>query len=167
VEKIRTCLHGCHSVLLLEVPVHLTQPIRIRCHYGGTRGLPEPTIACPCMISRAGRTEYPVSVVGTRAILTLADAAAGWIGGGPGRLPKASARRPDEPVRGHSSIQPPTSPSLRISWFPAKLGEFFLRPNEFDSAVIEDDAAALGVVVVEREQLRPAVLVPAILGLEQ
>ena len=39
---------------------------------------------------------------------------------------------------------------------PAKGVEFFFGADEFYRAVVEQDAAALGVVVVERKQLRPA-----------
>lgn len=44
--------------------------------------------------------------------------------------------------------------------------EFFFSADEFDGAVVEKDAAAFGVVVVERKQLRPAVLVPSWFGLK-
>ena len=50
---------------------------------------------------------------------------------------------------------------------PAKLVEFFFGANEFDGAVVEQDAAAFGVVVIKCEQLRPAVLIPARLRLEK
>ena len=50
---------------------------------------------------------------------------------------------------------------------PAKLPEFVLAANEFHGPVVEEHATALGIVVVERKQLRPAVLVPARLRLEQ
>lgn len=44
---------------------------------------------------------------------------------------------------------------------PPKLLQLFLRADEFHRAVIQHDTAALGVVVVEREQFGAAVLVPA------
>lgn len=49
---------------------------------------------------------------------------------------------------------------LSISPLPAEGAEFFFGADELHGAVVEQDTAALGVVVVEREQLRPAVLVP-------
>ena len=39
--------------------------------------------------------------------------------------------------------------------------EFFLGANELNRAVIEQNAAAAGVVVIEGKQLRTAVLIPA------
>ena len=50
--------------------------------------------------------------------------------------------------------------------FPAEVVEFFFGSYKFYCAVVEQDAAAPGVVVVEGEKLRSAVLVPAGLGLE-
>ena len=51
--------------------------------------------------------------------------------------------------------------------FPSKLPQFFVRANELHGAVVEQNAAALRVVVVEREHPRPTVLIPAGYGLEQ
>ena len=49
---------------------------------------------------------------------------------------------------------------------PAKLVEFLLGADELHRAIVEQDAAALGIVVVEGEQLWPSVLIPASLSFE-
>ena len=50
--------------------------------------------------------------------------------------------------------------------FPSKLLEFFFGANELNRAIIEQNAAAFWVVVIESEHLRPTVLIPARFGLE-
>ena len=44
---------------------------------------------------------------------------------------------------------------------PSKLPEFILGADRSCRAIVQDDTAAFTVVVVNREQLRPATLVPA------
>ena len=50
--------------------------------------------------------------------------------------------------------------------FPSKLLEFFLGVDEFNRAIIEQNAAAFWVVVIKSKQLRPAILIPACFSLE-
>ena len=54
----------------------------------------------------------------------------------------------------------------RRSLFPPKPPELLGRANELHCPVIEQNAAALGIVVVESEKFRPAVLIPATFGFE-
>ena len=49
---------------------------------------------------------------------------------------------------------------------PSKLLQLLLAADELDSAVIEQDQAAFGIVIAERKQLRAAMLVPTGLRLE-
>ena len=59
------------------------------------------------------------------------------------------------------------APDFPNGLLPTKLVEFFLGANELHGAVIEKNAAALWVVVVECEQFRSAVLIPARLRFEE
>jgi hypothetical protein len=49
---------------------------------------------------------------------------------------------------------------------PSKVLQLFLGADELHRAVIEQDQAALGVMIVEREQLGSTMLIPASTGLE-
>ena len=50
---------------------------------------------------------------------------------------------------------------------PSKLLQFLLRADELHRAVVEQDQATPGIVIVEREQFGPTVLIPARLGFEE
>jgi len=63
-------------------------------------------------------------------------------------------------------VRPPSGRILTALLFPSKLLEFFGGANELYRAIIEQNAAAAGFVVIESKQIRSAMLIPSDFGLE-